>query len=141
MADKTYTDDEKRTLRVLKMQEGDLAQLREQKQGELHDLDNMAKRLSAMKERVKSLAEMTGTELPEEHHAPTLTQAKTKERMDRSEIPSWESLEKKADQHHIRKDVVVEDLLSNKEINHAISELERIHNEFAARIFICGIIF
>ena len=43
MADKTYTDDEKRTLRVLKMQEGDLAQLREQKQGELHDLDNMAK--------------------------------------------------------------------------------------------------
>ena len=83
MADKTYTDDEKRTLRVLKMQEGDLAQLREQKQGELHDLDNMAKRLSAMKERVKSLAEMTGTELPEEHHAPTLTQAKTKERMDR----------------------------------------------------------
>lgn len=133
MADKTYTDDEKRTLRVLKMQEGDLAQLREQKQGELHDLDNMAKRLSAMKERVKSLAEMTGTELPEEHHAPTLTQAKTKERMDRSEIPSWESLEKKADQHHIRKDVVVEDLLSNKEINHAISELERIHNEFAAR--------
>ena len=30
MADREYTDDEKRTLRVLKMQEGDLSRLQEQ---------------------------------------------------------------------------------------------------------------
>lgn len=133
MADKTYTDDEKRTLRVLKMQEGDIARLQEQTQGETHELNEMDKRLAALKERAKSLAEATDTELPEESHTPTLTEAKPKERMDQSQIPSWESLEKKAKQQHIDKNIVIEDLLSNEEINYAVSEVKRINDEFAAR--------
>lgn len=133
MADQTYTNEEKRTLRVLKMQEGDLTRLKAQQQGEQQHLSDMDKRLSAMKERVMALAETTGTELPEEHHSPTLTQAKPKERMDRSEIPSWESLEKRADLQHIGKDVVIEDLLDSNEIHYAISEVKRINDEFAAR--------
>ena len=133
MADKTYTDDEKRTLRVLKMQEGDIARLQEQTQGETHELNEMDKRLAALKERAKSLAEATDTELPEESHTPTLTEAKPKERMDQSQIPSWESLEEKAKQLHIDKDIVIEDLLSGKEINYAVNEVKRINDEFAAR--------
>lgn len=133
MADKTYTDDEKRTLRVLKMQEGDIARLQEQTQGETHELNEMDKRLAALKERAKSLAEATDTELPEESHTPTLTEAKPKERMDQSQIPSWESLEEKAKQQHIDKNIVIEDLLSNEEINYAVSEVKRINDEFAAR--------
>lgn len=133
MADKTYTDDEKRTLRVLKMQEGNIARLQEQTQGETHELGEMDKRLAALKERTKLLAEATGTKLPEESHTPTLTEAKPKERMDQSQIPSWESLEEKAKQLHIDKDIVIEDLLSGKEINYAVNEVKRINDEFAAR--------
>lgn len=133
MADKIYTDDEKRTLRVLKMQEGNIARLQEQTQDETHELSEMDKRLTALKERAKSLAEATNTKLPEESHSPTLAEAKPKERMDRSQIPSWESLEEKATQQHIKKDIVIEDLLSSQEINYAMSEVKRINEEFAAR--------
>ena len=133
MADKTYTDDEKRTLRVLKMQEGDIARLQEQTQGETRELSEMDKRLTALKERAKSLAEANDTELPEESHTPTHTEAGPKERIDRRQIPSWESLEEKANQQHIDKDVVIEDLLSGQEINYAVNEVKRINEEFAAR--------
>ena len=52
MADKTYTDDEKRTLRVLKMQEGDIARLQEQTQGEIRELSEMDKRLTALRKAI-----------------------------------------------------------------------------------------
>lgn len=132
MADKRYDDDEKRTLRVLKMQEGDIAQLQEQTQGETQALSEMDKRLEALRERTQALAKETDTELPQEHHTPALTEAKPRERMDRSHIPSWESLEKKADQQHIGKDIGVEDLLSSQEISYAASEVKRINDEFAS---------
>ena len=133
MADKTYTDDEKRTLQVLKMQEGDIARLKEQTEGETQHLNEMDKQLAALKERAKSMAQATDTELPEERHTPTLAETSTKERMDRSQIPSWESLEQRASQQHIDKDITIEDLLSGQEISYAIDEVKRINDEFAAR--------
>ena len=70
MRKKKYTDYEKKTLRVLKMQEGDLKRLDEKTSTQQEALNRMDKRLAAMKERAKSLASDEGVELPEEHHYP-----------------------------------------------------------------------
>ena len=70
MADREYTDDEKRTLRVLKMQEGDLSRLQEQTDSHTQQLSQMDDRLSELKRRASAIAQEEGIELPESHHYP-----------------------------------------------------------------------
>ena len=54
MADRKYTDDEKATLRVLKMQEGDLSRLQEQSDSHTQHLSQMGDHLSDLKQRATS---------------------------------------------------------------------------------------
>lgn len=131
MQKKKYTDYEKKTLRVLKMQEGDLKRLDEKTSTQQEALNRMDKRLAAMKERTKSLASDEGVELPEEHHYPVA--APQKGTLGQDAIPSWESLEARAESEDVQHDIVIEDLLTGKEINYAISEVKRINDEFAKR--------
>lgn len=50
-----------------------------------------------------------------------------------TDIPSWESLEKRADHEQIPHDIVMEDLLTGQEITYAIDEVKRINDDFARR--------
>ena len=118
MADREYTDDEKRTLRVLKMQEGDLSRLQEQTDSHTQQLSQMDDRLSELKRRASAIAQEEGIELPEERHLPT-TPTHQKEKMAVDAIPSWQSLEERADETGIPHDIVIEDLLTGKEITFA----------------------
>lgn len=133
MADKKYTDYEKKTLRVLKMQEGDLQKLKEQTAGHQQALNEMDQRLADMKERAKALAGQEGVQLPDEHHYPTTMTPPAKEKLKKADIPSWESLEKRADHEDISHDVVMEDLLTGQEVRYAVSEVKRINDDFAGR--------
>ena len=122
MADREYTDDEKRTLRVLKMQEGDLSRLQKQTDSHTQQLSQMDDRLSELKRRASAIAQEEGIELPEERHL-TTTPTHQKEKMAVDAIPSWQSIEERADETGIPHDIVIEDLL----------EVNRINEELASR--------
>lgn len=132
MADRQYTDDEKRTLRVLKMQEGDLSRLQEQTDSHTQQLSQMDDRLSELKRRASAIAQEEGIELPEERHLPS-TPTHQREKMSVDDIPSWQSLEERADEAGISHNIVIEDLLTGKELTYALSEVNRINEEFASR--------
>lgn len=132
MADRKYTDDEKRTLRVLKMQEGDLSRLQRQTDSHTQQLSQMDHRLSELKRRASAIAQEEGIELPEERHLPS-TPTHQKEKMTSGDIPSWQSLEERADEAGIPHHIVVEDLLTGKEMTYALSEVNRINEAFANR--------
>lgn len=132
MTDREYTDDEKRTLRVLKMQEGDLSRLQKQTDSHTQQLSQMDDRLSELKRRASAIAQEEGIELPEERHL-TTTPTHQKEKMAVDAIPSWQSIEERADETGIPHDIVIEDLLTGKEITYALSEVNRINEEFASR--------
>ena len=132
MADRQYTDDEKRTLRVLKMQEGDLSRLQEQTDSHTQQLSQMDDRLSELKRRASAIAQEEGIELPKERHLPS-TPTHQREKMSVDDIPSWQSLEERADEAGISHNIVIEDLLTGKELTYALSEVNRINEEFASR--------
>lgn len=132
MADRKYTDDEKATLRVLKMQEGDLSRLQEQSDSHTQRLSQMGQRLSDLKQRAAAIASEADITLPEDQHLPSAKSDK-QEKMSLSEIPSWQSLEERANQEGVSHDIVMEDLLTGQEITYALSEVKRINDEFASR--------
>lgn len=130
MGDKKYSDDEKRTLRILKMQEGNLTHLQEQTDSHARELSKLDERLSALKHRASTLAHDVGVDLPDESHIPSACPAR-KTRIDRDDIPTWESLEQRANQEAIPHDIVISDLLTGQEITYAIDEVKRINDNFA----------
>lgn len=132
MAKKRYTDDEIRTLRVLKMQEEDLSRLKNQTAMQTQKLSQMDERLSELKQRATDIAKEEGVDIPEERHLPT-TKTSPKEKIDLSQIPSWESLEKRADKERISHNIVMEDLLTGQEITYALNEVKRINDDFNRR--------
>ena len=132
MADRNHTDDERRTLRVLKMQEGDLSRLQEQTGSHTQQLSQMDDKLSELKRRASAIAQEEGVELPEEHHLPS-TPSHQKEKIALSDIPSWQSLEQRADEAGISQNITIKDLLTGKEISYAQSEVKRINKEFLSR--------
>ena len=66
MSDIRYTDEEKKTLGVMKMQEGDLSRLQEQTERHHQQLDRMGRQLEELKERARQAAASEGVELPQE---------------------------------------------------------------------------
>lgn len=132
MADRNFTDDERHTLRVQKMQEGDLSRLQQQTSSHTQHLAQMDDKLSELKRRASAIAQAEGIDLPEEHHLPS-TPSHQQEKMALSDIPSWQSLEQRADEAGISHDIAIEDLLSDKEITDAQSEVNRINEEFMSR--------
>ena len=132
MAKKRYTDDEIRTLRVLKMQEEELSRLKNQTAMQTQKLSQMDERLSELKQRATDIAKEEGVDIPEERHLPT-TKTSPKEKIDLSQIPSWESLEKRADKERISHNIVMEDLLTGQEITYALNEVKRINDDFNRR--------
>ena len=129
MSETTYTDDEKKTLSVMKMQEDDLARLQKQNDSHHQQLDRMGQQLEQMKQRAKQLAEDEGVELPKERHYPVSD--KPTKQIPTEDIPSWQSLEERAAQDDSILDVTIEDLLSIDEIAGAKADAKRINEQFA----------
>ena len=127
MSDIRFTDEEKKTLGVMKMQEGDLSRLQEQTERHHQQLDRMGRQLEELKERARQAAASEGVELPQERHYPVAdTPIKP---IPTKDIPSWQSLEARAAQGAY--DVTLEDLLSVNEISKAKADAKRIEEQFA----------
>ena len=129
MSDTIYTDDEKKTLGVMKMQEGDLARLQEQNESHHQQLDRMSQQLEDMKRRARKIADDEGVELPIEHHYPVAD--KSVKQIPTEDIPSWQSLEERAAQTDMPLDITIEDLLSIDEIAGVKADVKRINEQFA----------
>jgi len=132
MGKRNYDSDDKRTLRVLKMQQEDLDRLAEKTAGEHEALSEMDRRLSDLRQRAQSLAESEGVDMPEEHHLPTPA-VRQREKMTLDQVPEWDDLEARARQEDIDSHVTVEDLLSSDEIARAEEQVRQISEEFASR--------
>ena len=130
MAKKTLTPEEQETLRVMKMQEGDLEQLAKDNESQHEQLNKMGQRLEALKERARSLAQAEGVSMPEEHHYPTVVD-KEPTKMELEVIPSWESLKERADNQDVKGHPAIEDFLTSEEINKAKEQVKSIEDEFA----------
>jgi len=132
MAKRRYDSDDKRTLRVLKMQQGDLDRLAEQAADEHEALSEMDRRLSDLRQRAQALAESEGVDMPEEHHLPTPVVHK-REKMTLDQVPEWEDLEARAHEEGVDSHVTVEDLLSSEEIARTEEQVRQINEEFTRR--------
>lgn len=117
-----YTDGEKEILKVQKMQERDLSELES-------SINNTTSEIEDLKKRVLALAKKKGVDLS---RIQTNESCDSSLHISKSDIPSWESLTQRADDT-ISTDVEIEDLLSAKELQYCIEDIERIHNEFAEK--------
>ena len=132
MAKREYDSEDKRTLRVLKMQQDDLDRLSEQTASQQEDLSKMDERLSELKRRAQALAESEGVEMPEEHHLPTPAK-RQREKMSLDQVPDWNDLEARAWEEGTSSHVEVEDLLSQEEIARTEAQVKHIYDEFSSR--------
>ena len=132
MGKRKYEEDDRQTLRILKMQQADLDRLSNQTAEGQQTLSQMDQRLNELKQRAQALADAEGVELPEEKHVPTTTK-RPREKMKLSVVPTWEELERRARREGIASHVAVEDLLTQEEIAHSEAEVKRINEEFARR--------
>jgi len=132
MAEKKYNDYEQKTLRVLKMQESDLKRLQEQTADATQSLSQMNQRLNDLKERAKALDSRCEVRGARREDSSSKCEVRGT-RCEMTDIPSWESLEKRADHEGIPHDIVMEDLLTGQEITYAIDEVKRINDAFAKR--------
>lgn len=132
MSKRKYEDDDRQTLRILKMQQDDLDRMANQTTESRQALGQMDQRLSELKQRAQALADAEGVELPEEKHAPTPAK-RPREKMKLDVVPTWEELERRARQEGVASHISVEDLLTQEEITRSEAEVKRINDEFASR--------
>ena len=132
MGKRKYEDDDRQTLRILKMQQDDLDRLSSQTAQGQQTLSQMDQHLSELKQRAQALADAEGVELPEEKHVPT-TVKRPREKMKLDVVPTWEDLERRARQEGVASHVAIEDLLTQEEIARSEAEVKRINEEFASR--------
>lgn len=132
MAKRKYDADDRRILRVLKMQQDDLDKLAGQTADQQEALSKMNERLNEFKRRAQALAEDEGVDIPEEHHIPTPTHRERK-RMKLDEVPDWEELETRAHHSGVSSHVAIEDLLSSEEIARTEAQVKQINDEYTHR--------
>jgi putative uncharacterized protein (fragment) len=122
-----YTDSEKETLRVLKMQEQQLAKLQENItcDNAQHDKEELA----VLRDQIENMLQKRGVYLSnnKDKSVPEID-IKVK----KSDIPTWSECAAQADEV-INEDVEFEDLLSQEEFNYCIEDVERINAEFSAK--------
>lgn len=105
-----YSDNEKETLKVLKMQENQLDDLERGIQDLSSDADKSADDLAELRQRAEALLKNRGLTPPKKAEAPIID---TKIKIREDEIPSWEEIATKA-QASVQQEVEFEDLLSKE---------------------------
>ena len=152
----SYTDSQKELNRALKMQDMELKDLEERStdlsnsvssNGEQiaqtrSDVDELMKKAEFLKAKALKIAEKKGITIPENLKAPIQAEAPTPfvdnspylvdEKISINDIPYWEDIMKKT-YEQVPDEIVLEDLLSAEEFQYCIEDIERIHNEFAAK--------
>lgn len=124
-----YSDSEKETLRVLKMQKNQLDELERGIQGLSSNVQKDADDLAELLQRAEALLKKRGLTPPEKEIAPAIdTTIKIRE----DEVPSWDEIAAEANKT-IHQDVEFEDLLSKEEFQFCIDEVKRINDEFSQK--------
>ena len=118
-----YSQSEKDTLRVLKMQEQDLASLDSNTISQTNELDEIRIRVERLSSKlgVAPIPKANAEDIPVRPL-----------NIPKSEIPSWADLVERANRE-VSEDIILEDLLSKEEFNYCIEDVERINNEFSRK--------
>lgn len=118
-----YSQSEKETLKVMKMQENDLNSLEEETIFQTKDLDDIRKRVEALARELN---------VPIKPKAAIEDIDDSPYQIKEDEIPEWDELVARANSE-INYDVIIEDLLTKEEFNYCIEDVERINNEFSRK--------
>lgn len=122
-----YSDSEKETLKVLKMQE---QQLKHLESGIAEDVQNGkkdAEDLADLRKNAEALLRKRGITPPQKKDVKPID---TKIKISQEKIPSWDSIAEQA-KENIPEDVTFEDLLTKEEFQFCIDEIQRINDEFS----------
>ena len=122
-----YSDSEKETLKVLKMQELQLKLLESGIAEDVLDGKKDAEDLADIRKRAEALLKKRGITPPPKKTAKPID---TTIRISQDEIPSWESIAEQA-KENVPEDVAFEDLLTKEEFQFCIDEVQRINDEFS----------
>lgn len=122
-----YSDSEKETLKVLKMQEQQLKLLESGIAEDVLDGKKDAEDLADIRKRAEALLKKRGITPPPKKTAKPID---TTIRISQDEIPSWESIAEQA-KENVPEDVAFEDLLTKEEFQFCIDEVQRINDEFS----------
>ena len=122
-----YSDSEKETLKVLKMQEQQLKLLESGIAEDVLDGKKDAEDLADIRKRAEALLKKRGITPPPKKTAKPID---TTIRICQDEIPSWESIAEQA-KENVPEDVAFEDLLTKEEFQFCIDEVQRINDEFS----------
>ena len=117
-----YTDNELEILRVLKMQEADINKLSAQ-------TDTTEDSIKALKKDIQEEAARRGVDI-----SSAINQQRNIEgvKVSAKDIPSWDELVRRADEE-IDYQPIIEDFLTQNEIDFTLQEIQSINDEFAKR--------
>ena len=119
----TYSESEKETNKVLKMQEDQLASLRK-------NIDADTEDLKMLRAKIEARFKAKGLAMPKPLHEETEDLSSIT--INKKDIPQWEELAKEANSKY-EGDIELEDLLSKEEFQFCIEEVERINEEFSKK--------
>ena len=114
-----YTDSEKETLRVLKMQEQQLAKLQENITCDNDNAQHDKEELAVLRDQIENMLQKRGVYLSNNKDKSV---PKIDIKVKKSDIPTWSECAAQADEV-INEDVEFEDLLSQEEFNYCIEDL------------------
>ena len=118
-----YTESEKETLKVLKMQEQQLERLQTSLNSQNSDLEE----IHAQAETLLKQQNVSDT-----HIQTATTTEPSKLQVSKSDISSWEECVEQANKE-VQVEVEIEDLLSQEQFNFCIDEVKRINTEFSTK--------
>lgn len=122
-----YSDSEKETLKLLKMQEQQLTRLESGIAEDTQDGKKDAEDMADLRKRMEALLKKRGITPPPKKTAKPID---TTIRISQDKIPSWDSIAEQA-KESVPEDVAFEDLLTKEEFQFCIDEVQRINDEFS----------
>ena len=125
-----YSNSEKETLKVLKMQEQQLKHLESVIAVDIENGKKDAEDLADLRKRAEVLLKKRGITPPQKKK--NGKPIDTTIRITQDEIPSWDSIAEQA-KESVPEDVAFEDLLTKEEFQFCIDEVQRINDEFSRK--------
>lgn len=124
-----YSDSDKETLKVLKMQERQLARLESEIAENVENAKKDAEDLADLRKRTEALLIKRGITPPSKK---SVEHIDTKIQISQDEIPLWDSIAEQA-KENVYEDVAFEDLLTKEEFQFCVDEVQRINDEFSRK--------
>ena len=118
-----YSQSERESLKVQKMQENDLNNLASETYSQTSELAEIRKRVETLCKELDVTPIEKATEADLSNASLNIS---------RDEIPTWEELVQRAE-YEIEEDIAFEDLLSKEEFQYCIDDVQRINEEFSRK--------